>query len=155
MAYESKNSQARGRQLKVQSLALSFSVLGHATPASKTITRDDPSLLALKVEGINQFTNALDADDTTPTMATAVDSTGVFNVLISVGEEIEKVVSALLIKRNGQEVISLSLPASAPADGIVAGGARDKIALNVDSGIDISAANLLDACILVQYIAAQ
>lgn len=154
MAYESKNSQALGRQLKVQTLALNFSITGHATPASKVITRDEPSLLALKVEGIDQITGALDADDTAPTMASAVDSTGVFNILVSVGEQVEKVVAAQLIKRNGQEVISLTLPASAPADGIVAGGARDKIALNADSAVDLSAANL-DACVLLHYIAAQ
>jgi hypothetical protein len=152
MAYEAKNSQALGRQLKVQTLSIPFAITGNATPASKAISRDEPALLFLAVEGIDQITAALSSDDTAPTLASASDASGVFSLMVVVGEEVEKVVSAQLVRRNGQEVISCTLPASAPADGIVAGGKRDKIALNADSAVNLSAANY-DGCLILQYVA--
>lgn len=153
MAFEAKQSQALGRQLKVQSLSIPFKITGNATPASKVITRDEPALLFLKVEGIDEITGALSSNDTTPTLASATDSTGVFNLMVIVGEQLEKMVSAQLVRRNGQEVISCTLT-QAPADSIVAGGARDKIVLNADSGVNLSSADL-DACLILQYVTAQ
>jgi hypothetical protein len=94
----STREAVQGRQLKVQELAIPFTIAGHATPASKTLTSDEPSVLFIQTEGKTQITaaaGALDAGEATPTFsATATDSTGVINLLVKVGEQITKVVSA-------------------------------------------------------------
>jgi len=149
-AYQAKSELVLGAQLRVQSLKLPFSITGNATPASVVITRDDPSVLFVKTEGVNQITGALDSGDTAPTLASAVDANGVFNVMVKVGEKIKKVVSAKLVRMDSAEIIACTLP-SAPSSGIVAGGSLDKIVLNVDSGADLSSASP-KYCLEVDYV---
>ena len=140
MAFEAKDSQVLSRQLKVQKVSIPFQIIGNATPASKTVTVDEPSLLFLAVEGIDGITEAsgaLDADDTVPTLATETDSTGIFSLLVRINEELAKVVSCKVSCLSTADLVACTLP-SAPSDGIVAGGALDKIVMNVDSGINLT-----------------
>lgn len=152
-AFSPKDEKVANRALRVQELCLNFTVLGHATPASKTVTKDEPSILYLNFEGLNQTTAALETGDTAPTYAAPADATGIFNVLIDIGEPVAKVLAAQCIPRNiAAGAFALTLP-SAPATGVIAGTNGDKIALNGDTAVDLSAANLLDACIAVKYMA--
>jgi hypothetical protein len=160
MAYQSKNQGVEARRLKTQRLVLPFSVVGHATPASKTITRDDPSLLFLNFEGISGITLALGAVDTAGelsdiTFASATDSTGVFNVLVRVGETVEKVVLARLCKRGAVEanVCGTDPTMSVGAAGITSAG--DKIALNFDCTTDFSVAATSRWALELEYVTAQ
>jgi len=143
--YYAKNELVQERQLKVQELALRLSITGNATPASVVVAVDDPSILFLRTEGVNKITAALDTADGTPTIVSPVDANGLFAAMIKVGEPIKKVLSAQLIRRTAHGVDTVKL---ADTDGITAAG--DKIILDCDTGVDLSAANL-DACLIVKY----
>lgn len=94
-SYDSKSSLVLDRQLKVQRLVIPFTIVGNATPADKTRSVDEPSILFLSLEGTgqNDITAALDGDTITYTDAPA-DSTGIFNVYMKVGEVVSKICSA-------------------------------------------------------------
>jgi len=156
MAYESKDSQVRSRQLKVQKVSIPFQIVGSATPAAKVLTSDEPSLLFLAVEGIDNITvasGALNSDDTVPTLASAADATGIFSVLVRIQEQVEKVVSAKVSCLSSADLVTCTLP-SAPASGIVAGGALDKIVLNVDSGLALTSGTR-QLCLELEYVVAE
>lgn len=150
MSFQAKNELVRDAQLKVQTLRLPFAITANAVPASVVVGRDNPGVLFIKTEGVNQINAALDSNDTAPTLAAANDIGGVFNIMVKIGEELKKVLGAKVVRRNGQEVISCTLT-SAPADSIVAGGGRDKIILNADSAVNLSTTNF-DGYVEVSYI---
>lgn len=147
--YNAKNELVQNRQLKVQRLVIPFTITGNATPASVVIARDEPGLLFLKTEGVNQITPALDTADGTPTLATADDSDGIFNLMIKIGEPLAKVMSARVAGRASAAIVGCTL---ANTNGITAG--LDKIVLNCDTAVDFSAANL-DGCLVVEYVVAE
>ena len=157
MAYEAKNQQVRARQLKVQKLSIPFLIGTHATPASKTVTRDEPALLFLGVEGINGLTVALGAFDTSAevgaiTFATAADTTGIFSAVVRIGEQLSKVCSAKIVSRAGtSDVVAATFPTGATA-GISSVG--DKIVLNFDAGRDFSSV-AGSYCLEVEYVVAE
>jgi hypothetical protein len=144
-----KSELVQNRQLKVQRLVIPFAITGNATPASVAISRDEPALLFLKTQGVDQITAALDAGDGTPTFVSQNDANGLFSAMIKVGEQVQKVMNARIIRRNAHALDTAKL---ADTDGITAVG--DKIVLDCDTGVDLSAANL-DACLVVEYIVAE
>jgi hypothetical protein len=152
--YESKNPLVKLRQDKTESLVLPFKLTANATPASKTYTNDEPGILFFNFQGLTGATVAAGAFDTAGelsaiTWATATDTTGVFNVVVRVGDQITKVVSATC-SRNAVatgEIIKATFPTGATT-GISSAG--DKIVLNFDSAVDFSAADY-DGIIRVEY----
>lgn len=144
-----KSELVQNRQLKVQRLVIPFVITGNATPASVAISRDEPGILFLKTEGVNQITPALDAADGTPTLASANDANGLFNLMVKISEPIGKVMRASVQSRNAAAIVGCTL---ANTSGITAGG--DKIVLNCDTAVDLSAANL-DACLELEYVVAE
>lgn len=150
ISYQAKSELVLNQQLKVQSLHLPFVITGNATPALVVVGRDNPGILAIRTEGVDQITGALASGDTAPTYAAPVDANGVLNILVSIGERIAKVVSAKVVRRNGVECIASTLP-SAPASGVIAGTNNDKICLNLDSAASFAAGSY-DACLEVSYI---
>lgn len=149
MSYNATNELVQNRQLKVQRLVIPFAITGNATPASVVLASDEPAILFLKSQGVDQITDALDSDDGTPTLASATDLTGIFNIMVKVGESIAKVQHAEVITRTG--TAALVVCSLADTDGITAAG--DKIVLNCDTAVDLSAANL-DACLVLEYVIA-
>lgn len=147
MSFEAKKSQVRGRQLKVQRLVIPFKITANATPASKVITSDEPSLLFLKVEGIDQITEAsgaLASGETLPSLASATDSTGVFNLLVKIDEEVEKV---CLVRVTGRDGTQLSKQGQ-----ILASSSGGKtIVCNLTSGVNLASASL-DGVLEVEYV---
>lgn len=156
-SYQAKQELQSRRQLKVQKMSIPFLITANATPASKVVTRDEPGILFLNVEGISGITVAAGAMDTSAelsaiTFATATDSTGVFNACVRVGEQIAKVCSARITSRAGaSDVVAATFPTGATT-GITSVG--DKIVLNLDCGRDFSAANG-DYCLEVEYVLAE
>lgn len=151
-SYYAKNPLQMGVQLRNQELVLPFTITHNATPASVVIAQPDPSILFLKTQGVDQITPALTSGETAPTYASATDSSGVFNVLIRISENLVRVNSAVLISRNGGNPVALSLP-SAPSNGITAGTGSTSgqdIALNCSSGGDFATTDF-DGCIVVSY----
>lgn len=149
MPFSSKDSLVLNRQNKVQRLVIPFSILGHATPASVTFpSNDEPALLFLKTEGVDKITAALDSADGTPSFTSAHDVNGITNIMVDVGEAVQKVMYAFVQRRDAvNKVYQCSL---ADTDGITAGG--EKIVLNVDTDLSLGAANTLDAVLVVEYV---
>lgn len=156
MAYPAQDSQVLGRQLKVQKVSIPFAITGNATPASKTRVIDEPTLLFLRLQGtgqdqLTQAAGALGAGESLPGgTASATDSTGVFVGLLRIRENLQKVVSVKLVSRSSTEILAC------PVLGFTTGGSApgQSIVFNVDSGVDLSAANM-DAVIEAEYIVAE
>jgi hypothetical protein len=148
--FQAKKAPVLGRQLKVQKLVIPFKITGHATPASKVITVDQPDVLFIQTEGLTQIANGLDSDEASPTFAvTADDSDGKINLMVKVGESISKVQYAQVISRT----TGVAQPAFKDATSATSANG-DKILLHCDSTVDLSAADL-DACLIVEYIVAE
>lgn len=148
MSYNAKQELVQDRQLKVQRLVIPFAITANATPASVVISRDDPSILFLRTQGVDEITAALDTADGTPSYASANDASGVFNILVKIQEQIGKVMHAEVVQRTvaAQAVCTLAAVA-----GITAAG--DKIALNCTLG-NLATTNM-DACLVVEYVVAE
>lgn len=121
------------------------------TPATVEISTDDQEqILFIKTQFVDQITDALSSGEELPVYDTQSDADGQFSVLIKIGEPLEKIMAAYIVRRSagnsGPEVKALSL---ANTNGISEFG--DKIALNVDSGENLAAYSL-DAALKVFYI---
>lgn len=66
MSFESENSKVDSRELKVQRLVIPFTVTANTTPALVVLRNDEPSILFLQSQGINQINNGLPAGNPTP-----------------------------------------------------------------------------------------
>lgn len=149
MSYNAKNELVQNRQLKVQRLVIPFLITGNATPASVVLANDEPALLFLKTQGVNQITPALDPADGTPTLAAANDASGIFNLMVKISEPVGKVMHAYVQSRDAAAIVGCTL---ANTSGVTAAG--DKIVLNCDHTVDLSAANL-NACLVLEYVCAE
>lgn len=150
MAYMAKSELVQGRQLKVQKLEIPFTITGNATPASVVVVVDEPSIMFVKTQGTDKITvaaGALDSGEAVPTFVAQNDGTGLFSVLIKVSEQIDKVCYARIVKRNSHTGADTAKIAN--TTGISANG--DKIALDCDTSVDLSAASL-NACLEIAYI---
>ena len=99
-SYYAKNDLQMRNQLKYQQLTLPFKIVGNATPSSVVISQDDPSILYLKTQGVDQITAALSSGETAPTYAAPNDASGIFNILVRVQEPIVRVAYAYISSRN-------------------------------------------------------
>jgi hypothetical protein len=167
-SFSAKDELVRGRQLAVQTLSIPFVVTGNATPSAVNITCDEPAVLFLRTQGVDQITAALAANDTFPTYSTPNDATGVFNMLLIINETLVKVVDAKLVRRtpgtSGMEILAQAM--ANPPTGIVVTDVGDqdpdyphdnkatygKICLNGKTGESFAGANTLDTCLEVSYV---
>lgn len=144
--YNAKDSQVLGRQLKVQRLSIPLVITANATPASVGLSNDEPAILFLKTEGVNQIAAVADG---TPTFTAANDANGIFNILVDLQEPCAKVLNAQVISRNAAAAVVCTL---ANTTGLTAEG--DKIVLNCDTAVDLSTTSL-NACLVVEYVCAE
>ena len=148
MSYQAKNEGPLDVQLKVQELCLPFSITASATPAAVVVAQDDPAVLFIKTEGVDRITSAagaLDSGEAVPTYVSQNDANGLFSVLVKVGEPIGKVVGAYIVRRTAHGLDTCKL---ANTTGISANG--DKIALDCDSGVNLTTTSL-DAVLVLKY----
>lgn len=148
-SFYAKDSGVQNRQLKVQELCIPLAITGNATPASVVVASDEPAILFLKTEGKDQITAALGTDSAS--FVAPVDATGLFSALLVINEQVSKVLSAELISRVSHAPTNSAKLANANT-GISTNG--DKIAIDCDTAVDLSAANL-NACLVVRYIVAE
>lgn len=150
--FQAKDTLVLGRQLKVQKLVIPFAITGNATPASVVLRSDEPGILFLRSEGVDQITSAngaIDSGETATYTVAASDASGIFNLLVKINEQIEKVQQARVVSRT----TGVSHPCFlGDADGISGNG--NKIMLTCDSTVDLSSANL-DACLEVEYVVSE
>lgn len=157
--YQAQDSQVLSRQLKVIELAIPLNVTANGTPASKTQTTDEPALLFINTEGKTGISVATGAFDTSAeaaaiTFATATDATGVYNLLLRVGEQIAKVVTAEVHKNlvsGATEVLTCSSPTGASRFVTSVG---DKMVFNLDSAVNFATTDY-DATLRVSYVRAE
>lgn len=150
MSYQSKNSLVRGRQLKVQRLVIPFSVTASATPSAVSLRSDEPSILFLKSEGVDQISAALAVSETATYSVSPNDANGILNLLVKIQSEdsCAKVMRANVTDRvnGGSQPCKLG-----DADGISSAG---NIMLTMDSSVDFTSTSL-DACLEVEYVVAE
>lgn len=145
--YYAKSELVQNAQLKAQELCLPLSIVGNGTPANVVVSVDDPAILFLKTQGVDKITPALSPADGSPSLVAQNDANGLFSAMIKLDEQVGKVLCAQLVNRKAHSAESAKL---ANVTGITAAG--DKIVLDCDSSVDLSAANL-DACLIVRYVA--
>lgn len=151
--YDAKNELVEDRQLKVQRLSIPLTIVGNAVAANVVCRNDEPAILFLQTDGVDQITPALASGETaTYTVATS-DATGVFRALVKIQEPIGKVVAAYACRRDAFEVVPARLGS---ASGITTGSAGGKsIMLAVDCALALNAGNTLDACLMIEYVVAE
>jgi hypothetical protein len=155
MPFYPKDSVVCTKYNQVTRLCLGFQIVGNATPASVAITKDDPSILFLKTEGVDQITGALASTETAPTYVAASDVNGKVSALVDINEPVEKVVAAYLVNRKANDVCYANVTAT-PSTGLVvdSAGTSTKICLDLKSGTALNTGNTLNACLVVEYIPA-
>lgn len=153
MSYDAKNELVEDRQLKVQRLSIPLTIAGNAVAASVVCRNDEPAILFLQTDGVDQITGALASGETaTYTVATS-DATGVFRALLKIQEPLAKVVAAYACRRDAFELVPARLGS---ASGLTTGSAGGKsIMLAIDCALALNAANTLDACLIVEYVVAE
>lgn len=146
MSYESRNSLVKGRQLKVQRLVIPFTVTASATPSAVVLRDDEPSVLFLKSEGVDQITGALASGETATYSVSPNDANGIMNLFIKIQPEDSclKVHQANVRDRvnGGSQPCKLG-----DADGISSAG---NIMLTMDSSVNHTTTNF-DGCLEVEY----
>lgn len=153
MSFQSKNSLVLGRQLKVQRLVIPFTITANATPASVVLGSDEPAVLFIRSEGVDQITTASGAlaSGEVATYTTApVDATGIINLLVKLRpDDIGlKVCRASAVSR----VTGVSQPVMlGDADGLSSLG---NLMLTMDSTVNFATTNF-DGCLEVEYVVAE
>lgn len=152
--YDAKNSQVLGRQLKVQRLVIPFTITASATPASVVLRNDQPDVLFIKSEGVDQITAALTSGETATYTVAPNDANGIINIFI---KQISSPVSGSYVDVCGKvqqanvrdRVNGGSQPCKlGDADGISSLG---NIMLTMDSTVNHATTNF-DGCLEVEYV---
>lgn len=138
-----KDSLAADRALKVQKLSIPLKVTHNATPASVSLVNDEPSVLYLQSQGVDQITAA---DSSASYADSPVDSEGDLNVLIKVGESVAKVMEARLRNRITGTEYALVQDGNS-TQGVSPNG---NIMLSVATSVNFGTTDL-DACLSVEY----
>jgi hypothetical protein len=149
MSFQAKNDQVLQRQLKVQRLVIPFTITANATPASVVIRNDEPSVLFIKSEGVDQITAALASGETATYSVSPNDANGIINIYVKIdGDDCDKVCRASVVSRTTGAAQPVKL---GDADGISSVG---NIMLTMDSTVDFSTTNF-DGCLEVEYIVSE
>lgn len=149
--FDAKDDLVRGRAQKVQRLSIPLLITHNATPASKSVASDEPSILFVNVEGIvgiSTSSGALESGEVAPTLATATDSTGVINICVLIKEPLVKVMDVQCITRNST---ACNVGGNILAFSTVSANSGQSIFANLTTGVNLAATDL-NACIIVEYI---
>jgi len=146
--FYAKSSLAMDRQLKVQKLTIPFSVTASATPASVLLSNDEPSVLFLQSQGVNQITAADSIAAAAFANQSPSDSSGQLNILVVVGEKVAKVMQCVVKSRIlGTSYSGHIDTGSVSSTGVSISG---NMMLSV-SGVPSFASTSSDLCLEVEY----
>lgn len=144
-AFQAKDAGVLERQLKVQKLSIPFTLTSNATPASVVTANDEPSILFIQTQGVNNITAALAAGETATYTSTPNDANGILNLFIRTNEAVGKICKATFVSR----ITGVSQPAFlGSASGLSSAG---NIMLAIDSSVNYATTDV-DGCIEVQYV---
>lgn len=146
--YLDSNSQVMDYRLKTRRLVIPFSITGHATPASKTLSTDIPDAMVISAEGLTATATAIDSGTN---FTTAVDATNaVFSLLVYNLGTVTQIKSAQVLDQ-GNTASGTAIAVArkgASSTGITASG---NVALSVTyTGFDAATENL-SAVLILDY----
>lgn len=145
--FEAKNPLVRGRQDRVEQLALQLTITGSATSSNVVCSPADPGFVFLKTQGVDQITPALTAAGDSATYTTNPnDSSGIFQMLVQISESVDRVVGATLYARPAPGENGLAFLGSATGISQLA----TSIMLVCDSSANLTSGNL-DCVVMLHY----
>jgi len=147
--FRSVDDKVQNRQLKVKELSIPFKINSNATPANKTHETDEPTLLFIQSEGVDEITEAagaLASGETAVPSQTESDADGKFGILVKVGETVSKIVSAQVLNR----VTGVLEPCFINSSGDSLSSLDTSIILNCDSATNLGTTDL-DAVLILKY----
>ncbi len=149
MSYVPQDSLVQLRNLKVERLVIPFSIVGSATSTSVVATSDEPGFVFFATQGVDGITAALSTSETATYTTSPDDGTGVFNVLIKLGESVGKLCSARFSLRDSLTAQAVKLGS---ATGITTGtGGGKSLMLTCDTTVDLHASNTILGVLEVDY----
>jgi hypothetical protein len=145
--YQASNELTLQRQLKVQKVSIPFVIVGNASSASVSVSCDEPAILFIRTQGVDQITSALDSGETANYSTSPVDSSGTFNILVKIREPVQKIVSL----RCADVVTGVLYKLSEDAGGPIASNGSDMM-LDCVASVSIATSNTLNGCVEVEYV---
>lgn len=130
---QKENSALNTRMRKTQRLCFDVTITADATPADKTHATDLPGVVYLRTEGLTAEADAIESG----TYTTADDGTGVFGVLIDLGDNPADKIYKLDLQVDTGEIT-----------GTAALTSNGRIALDLDSDQDISSQDITVTVVL-------
>ncbi len=152
MSYESRDSLVLGRQLRVQSLVIPFTVVGSATSTAVVLSSDEPGFTFLRTEGVDQITPALRAGETATFTTALSDANGIVQVLIRLDQPVQKVCQVSACLRDSAAAQGALLGSVTGITTGAAGGTA--LMLVVDFAAGFNSATTRNACLEVEYVLA-
>lgn len=103
MAYFENNPVVENQMLKVRKLCFEFTIVGHATPASKTVSYDDglKGIVAIATQGLEDDADAI--EDVSWTTLDDGATNSIFGIVVDgseLGGNIERVMNCYITKSN-------------------------------------------------------
>jgi hypothetical protein len=156
--YYPRATQVMQRSIEVQRLVIPFLITSNATPASKVLGTDEASILFLQTQGITQINStsgALDSGESAPPFdLTATDSTGAFNLLVTVNpagqdsdaDTVVKIMHATITDRTTGAAYPTYHNSTNPD--IVQNGSQ--MLINCASGVNLGTTSL-NGCLEIEY----
>lgn len=143
MSYFQKNAAAADYTQRMERLLVPFSIVYHATPASKTYSTDCTGVLYLSMEGLTSVATALDSGTS---FTTETDSTGIFGALMVNLGTVSKLLDVQIVNLSaGTATVSRK---GASSTGVTASG---NIAVSLDWSGNLATTSLTGT-LVVDYI---
>lgn len=149
MPFQSSDVQVLNRQLKVERLVIPFSIVGNSTSTSVVPSNDEPALMFIATEGVDQITGALASNETATYTTSANDTSGIFQVLVKINEPVAKVLCARFSLRDSNTAQSVKLGSSTGITTGTAGG--NSIMLVCTSSVTAHSGSTANGCLEVEY----
>lgn len=125
--FRSKSSDLMDYLLKQERLVFEVSITGNATPANKVHASDIPGVAVLRTQGKTAEADAI--EDLSAQVPAPNDATGVFAILIN-DPSVKKFLKASVTPSSGTATVVKEISLG------------ERLIVEVDSSIDLSAANL-------------
>jgi|SRR5271165_4378951 len=152
-----RNDRAFQRAVEVQRLVIPFYITHNATPASKVLSTDEPTICFLQAQGVTQISvanGALNPGESSPPFdLSAADATGDFNLMVNLQDQkdsVVKIMHAQISNRANGAVYPCYHNSTNPD---IAGPNSNQMLLNCHSSVNLASTDI-DGCLEIEYITA-
>lgn len=147
-SFYAKDAIVQDRALKVESLVIPFLVTHSATPANVVLSNDEPNILFMQSQGVDQISQKDDTAADQFNNQSPSDASGQLNILVDLGSESAlKVMRASIVSRTDGSSKACYPDVGGSPSGISSDG---QIMLYAPTGVNVSTTDL-DACLIVEY----